>query len=125
LLDVTKRVARAEQTLAPRVPILLFIKSTEYLDNPVSSIQYPASLPITGARCCPNNMINFHHPSFSHFFDFSEAPFLSDLIIAFFNFTKTVSGKVCKFFRKTFGNNRIGVKIFDKFFEAGLDFLIG
>ncbi len=43
-----KGIARAAQALAPRVA-LLFIKSIEYLVNPASSIQYPASWPITGA----------------------------------------------------------------------------
>jgi len=31
------------QAFAPRVVLLQFIKSTEYLVNPVSSIEYPAS----------------------------------------------------------------------------------
>jgi hypothetical protein len=44
-----KGVARAAQALAPRVALLLFIKSIEYLVNPVSSIQYPASWAIIGA----------------------------------------------------------------------------
>ena len=44
-----KGVARAAQALLPRIVFLLFIKLTEYLVNPVSSIQYPASLSITGA----------------------------------------------------------------------------
>jgi len=43
-----EKVARVSQAFAPRVALLLFIKSTEYLVNPVSSIQYPASLSITG-----------------------------------------------------------------------------
>jgi hypothetical protein len=38
-----KRVARAAQVFAPSIAHLLFIKSTEYLVNPVSSIQNPAS----------------------------------------------------------------------------------
>jgi hypothetical protein len=38
-----KGVARAAQALSPRIALLLFIKSTEYLVNPGSSIQYPAS----------------------------------------------------------------------------------
>ena len=38
-----KGVARAAQTLTPRAAALIFIKSTEYPVNPVSSIQYPAS----------------------------------------------------------------------------------
>ncbi len=37
------------QALALRVALLLFIKSTEYRVNPVSSIQYPASWSITVA----------------------------------------------------------------------------
>jgi hypothetical protein len=44
-----KGVARAAQAFAPCVALLLFIKSTEYLVHPVSSIQYPASRSITGA----------------------------------------------------------------------------
>jgi hypothetical protein len=38
-----KGVARVAQALSPRIALLLFIKSTEYLFNPGSSIQYPAS----------------------------------------------------------------------------------
>ena len=49
-------ITLAAQALAPYVALLLFIKSTEYLLNPVSSIQYPASWSITGATFCPNNM---------------------------------------------------------------------
>jgi hypothetical protein len=44
-----KGVAHAAHAHTPRVALLLFIKSTEYRINPVSSIQYPASWPITGA----------------------------------------------------------------------------
>jgi hypothetical protein len=35
-----KGIARAAQMLAPRVALLLFVKSTEYLANLVSSIQH-------------------------------------------------------------------------------------
>jgi hypothetical protein len=49
-----KGVARAAQALAPRVALLLFIKSTEYLVNPVSSIQHLGRLLVQ--RFCPNNM---------------------------------------------------------------------
>jgi hypothetical protein len=38
------------QALALHVALFLFIKSTEYLVYPVSSIQYPASLSITGTE---------------------------------------------------------------------------
>jgi hypothetical protein len=41
-------VARATRSIAPRVALLLFVKSTEYLIYPVSSGQYPASWPLTG-----------------------------------------------------------------------------
>jgi hypothetical protein len=44
-----KEVARTTQALALHVALLQFIKSTEYLVNPVSSIQYPASWSTTGA----------------------------------------------------------------------------
>jgi hypothetical protein len=44
-----KRSAPAAQALAPGVLLLLYIKQAEYLVNPVSSIQYPASWPITRA----------------------------------------------------------------------------
>jgi len=44
-----KGVARAAQPLAPQFALLPFIKSTECLVNPVSSIQYPASSSISGA----------------------------------------------------------------------------
>jgi hypothetical protein len=44
-----KRVARTAQALEPRVALFLFLKLTEYLVNPVSSIQFPASWSITGA----------------------------------------------------------------------------
>jgi hypothetical protein len=37
-LDAEKGVARAVEAFAPAVALLLFIKSTEYLVNPVSSI---------------------------------------------------------------------------------------
>jgi hypothetical protein len=37
-----KGAARAMQTISPRVVPLLFVKSTEYLIYPESSIQYPA-----------------------------------------------------------------------------------
>ena len=37
------------QAPTPRVALLPFVKSTEYLVNPVSSIQYPESWPITSA----------------------------------------------------------------------------
>jgi hypothetical protein len=49
--------ARAAQALAPRVSVLLFIKSTEYLVNPVSSIQLSGRLLVQ--RFCPNNMAQF------------------------------------------------------------------
>jgi hypothetical protein len=38
-----EKVAWATQVLAPCVALLLFIKSTEYLVNPVSSIQHQVS----------------------------------------------------------------------------------
>jgi hypothetical protein len=44
-----KEVARPAQALAPSIALFLFIKLTDYLVNPVSSIQYPASWSITGA----------------------------------------------------------------------------
>ena len=43
-----------KESLAPRVALLPFIKSTEYLVNPASSIQYPATWSIAGAAFCPN-----------------------------------------------------------------------
>jgi hypothetical protein len=57
MLDAGNR-SRAAQALAPRVALLRFIISAEYLFNPVSSIQYPASLSITGSSFCPNNRAN-------------------------------------------------------------------
>jgi hypothetical protein len=53
-------VARAVQVFAPCIALLLFIKSTEYRVNPVSSIQYQASWSIAGAVFCPNNMAQLY-----------------------------------------------------------------
>ena len=49
-----KRVACVVQAFAPRVALLLFIKSTEYIVNPVSSIQNPESWSIDSSSFCPN-----------------------------------------------------------------------
>ena len=41
------------------------------------------------------------------------------------NFTETGRGEIDKLFRQSLGDNRIGMKIFHKFFVVGFDFLIG
>jgi hypothetical protein len=51
-----KGVARAAQAFTPRVALLHSIKSTGYLVNPVSSIQYPASGSVTGASSFSDSM---------------------------------------------------------------------
>jgi hypothetical protein len=57
----SKGIVRIAQALTPYVALLLFIKSTEYLFNPASSIQYPVSSiqhlgRLQPQRFCPNNM---------------------------------------------------------------------
>lgn len=54
-----------------------------------------------------------------------KVSFLSDFFIAVLNLAEAVGREIDKFFRQSFGNNRIGMKLFHQLFVIGLDFLVG
>ena len=75
-----KGVARAARTLAPRITLFLFVKSTEYLVNPVSRIQYPSIL--VDHRCrvfVQHNMANLNEMAMSVWAVFNHHQFLTDI----------------------------------------------
>ncbi len=53
----------------------------------------------------------------------SEISFLSNFLITLLDFAEAAFGKVDKFLGKSFGDNFVGMKIFDKFFVIGFYFL--